>query len=187
MAKQHRGSKPRPVIGTHHGLMHGSQSHQQLFYRSARLGSNSSTNTSPKGSARSSFSKYTANRNSFNLANVSLNSPKNSTSSNSSSLMDRGTYKVQRFRYQSIFVCVNITNCFKSINNLFNILIFISSSTCILLSRHQHLHRLKSSQLFQNLIQIVSKDITLFHTQQHPVEADQSIKPIPTLKVWFVV
>ena len=108
MAKQHRGSKPRPVIGTHHGLMHGSQSHQQLFYRSARLGSNSSTNTSPKGSARSSFSKYTANRNSFNLANVSLNSPKNSTSSNSSSLMDRGTYKVQRFRYQSIFVCVNI-------------------------------------------------------------------------------
>ena len=97
MAKQHRGSKPRPVIGTHHGLMHGSQSHQQLFYRSARLGSNSSTNTSPKGSARSSFSKYTANRNSFNLANVSLNSPKTSTSSNSSSLMDRGTYKVQYF------------------------------------------------------------------------------------------
>ena len=95
MAKQHRGCKPRPVIGTHHGLMHGSQSHQQLFYRSARLGSNSSANTSPKGSARSSFSKYTANRNSFNLANVSLNSPKTSTSSNSSSLMDRGTYKVQ--------------------------------------------------------------------------------------------
>ena len=103
MAKQHRGSKPRPVIGTHHGLMHGSQSHQQLFYRSARLGSNSSTNTSPKGSARSSFSKYTANRNSFNLANVSLNSPKTSTSSNSSSLMDRGTYKVQYFKYQAIF------------------------------------------------------------------------------------
>ena len=112
MAKQHRGSKPRPVIGTHHGLMHGSQSHQQLFYRSARLGSNSSTNTSPKGSARSSFSKYTANRNSFNLANVSLNSPKTSTSSNSSSLMDRGTYKVQYFKYQAIFECVDMNKEF---------------------------------------------------------------------------
>ena len=143
MAKQHRGSKPRPVIGTHHGLMHGSQSHQQLFYRSARLGSNSSTNTSPKGSARSSFSKYTANRNSFNLANVSLNSPKTSTSSNSSSLMDRGTYKVQYFKYQSIFECVDIMKYFWFRNNLHSLFIFFCSSICILPSRHQHLHHLK--------------------------------------------
>ena len=141
MAKQHRGSKPRPVIGTHHGLMHGSQSHQQLFYRSARLGSNSSTNTSPKGSARSSFSKYTANRNSFNLANVSLNSPKTSTSSNSSSLMDRGTYKVQYFKYEVIFECIDII--FDSANNLQSFFIFFCSSICILPSRHQHLHPLK--------------------------------------------
>ena len=147
MAKQHRGSKPRPVIGTHHGLMHGSQSHQQLFYRSARLGSNSSTNTSPKGSARSSFSKYTANRNSFNLANVSLNSPKTSTSSNSSSLMDRGTYKVQYFKYQVIFERVDITKYVWFKNNLHSLFILIAAqfafsphviSIFIIWSNHNH-------------------------------------------------
>ena len=60
MAKQHRGNKPRAVIGTHHGLMHGSQSHQQHFNRSSRGGSlSNSTNISPKGSTRSSFSTFT--------------------------------------------------------------------------------------------------------------------------------
>ena len=92
MAKQHRGNKPRAVIGTHHGLMHGSQSHQQHFYRSSR-GSNS-TNISPKGSTRSSFSALNNNRNNLNLFNILPNSPKISTSSNTSSLVGHGTYKV---------------------------------------------------------------------------------------------
>ena len=92
MAKQHRGSKPKAVIGTHHGLMHGSQSHQQHFYRSSR-GVNS-INISPKGSNRSSFSTLTKNRNNLNLLITSPNSPKTSTSSNTSSLIGHGPYKV---------------------------------------------------------------------------------------------
>ena len=98
MAKQNRGNKPRPVIGTHHGLMHGSQSHQQHFYRSSSGGSlNNSTNISPKGSTRSSFSTFTTiNKADLEILTASAGSPKISSSSNSSSIYGRGPYKVSK-------------------------------------------------------------------------------------------
>ena len=94
MAKQQRGSKPRAVIGTHHGLMHGSQSHQQHFNRCRGGSNNNNTSISPKGSTRSSFSTFTNNRNNRNSFSISISSPKTSSSSNSSSLIGHGPYKV---------------------------------------------------------------------------------------------
>ena len=103
MAKQNRGNKPRPVIGTHHGLMHGSQSHQQHFYRSSRGGSlSNSTNISPKGSTRSSFSTFTTiNKADLEILTASAGSPKISSSSNSSSIYGRGPYKVS-YKYTKV-------------------------------------------------------------------------------------
>ena len=88
MAKQ-RGSKPRAVLGIHHGLMHGPQSHPHHFYRQRN-----SLNNSPNGSTKSNFSAFMNNIHLSSFATPSSSSPKTSSSSNLSPLFGRVPYKV---------------------------------------------------------------------------------------------
>ena len=96
MGKQ-KGNKVRPVIGTHHGLMHGAQSHQNLH----RRGSINANHSVTSGSTRSNFSEFMSSYNHTNIYNLnsdsttSSGSPKMLPSSNSSSVIGKGAYKVQ--------------------------------------------------------------------------------------------